>query len=155
MQGWWLTACQLTYPLPFLQWSKTSTEVILIMDSCLVLTCAKFKKKKKSVFDCMQYFYLIISKCYTYKTSLSMGFTTIIPSQGSHCFKTSFGYRRKYELALIYLNKVLIPRWRLDVLCIQIQCIVKSITIIWLKLTCDASGFGSFITVYLEWTWCL
>lgn len=144
MQGWWLTACQLTYPLPFLQWPKTSTEVIHMVDSYLILTCAKLKKKIY-VFDCMQYFYLIISKCYAHKTSLSMGFTTIIPSQGSLCFRTSFGYRRKYELALIHLNKVLIPRWRLEVLCIQIQCIVKSITVVWLKLTCDAPGFGSLL----------
>lgn len=119
-------------------WGYTHGGQLSCLDLCKI-------KKKFYVFDCMQYFYLIISKCCAHKTSLSMGFTTIIPSQGSLCFRTSFGYRRKYELALIHLNKVLIPRWRLEVLCIQVQCIVKSITVVWLKLTCDVPGFGSLL----------
>lgn len=148
MQGCYLTSCLFTCPLPFSRLNFCKPILIcqnLIQDQCW--RCAQGRqqpclflcqKKKICVFDCMQYFYLIISKCYAHKTSLSMGSNTMTPSQGSHCFRTSFEYRRKYELALTQLNKVIIPRWRLEVFCIQIQCIVKPIIDVWPKLICDA-----------------
>lgn len=62
----------------------------------LFLACAK--NVYVFISDCMQYFYLIISKCYADKTSLSVGSTTITPPQGSYSFRTSFELRRKCEL---------------------------------------------------------
>lgn len=96
-----------------------------------------------------RYFYLIISKCFAHQSSLSMGSTTITPAQGSHCLKTSFGFRRKYELALGQLGIVVILTWWLEVTDIQIHCTMKPLWIfdwIWFVMhqgwVCNYSVFS-------------
>lgn len=62
-----------------------------------ILACAK----KCPIFDCIQSIQNVI-----HDTTLFVAMT-ITPSQVSHFSRMGFDMRRKYELALVQLNKVL------------------------------------------------